>query len=429
MGRILVLLPLFFITTATSALAQGEKKWLKYRIATLSAGNMHGRGYVSKGGDKAAFYIRRNFTESGLLPFDADSTYYQPYTFPVNTFPAQVTLKLNRKTMEPGKDFLTDAGNTSYHTNKIKLRKLDLSAVKDSAAWQAIKQDIDSGKAYFVKGSDTLSKYLKLSLRTFADAMPKAVFVVPKHGKMTWLVRTDTIAAHILYVEDTVLPRRVRRAAIHTDSKFEPAFKTQNVMAYVLGTEQPDSFIVFTAHYDHLGLMGKEALFPGAHDNASGTSLVLYLAGYFAQHPQRYSVAFMLFSGEEAGLLGSKYYAQHPVFPLEKIRFVVNLDMTGDATNGITVVNGDTRAAEFNLLDSINKKSQYLPDIKKREQTRNSDHYSFSKEGVPAVFIYGNGTKPFYHDIYDVAKELSLQNIDGLAKLLIDFTGKLAMGE
>lgn len=429
MGRKNFVFALLLTIACTQALAQGEKKWLKHRITTLSADNMHGRGYVNKGGDKAASYIARNFREFGLLPFDKDSTYYQPYTFPVNTFPGQMALTLNRKELEPGKDFLTDAGNTTYHTDKIKLRKLNLSEVKDSTTWQAVKLKIDPAKAYFVKGADTLSKYLKLSIRSFASVMPKGVFIVPRHGKLTWLVRMDTNAAHIVYVEDTVLPRRVKKAAMHAESKFIPSFNTQNVMAFVPGTEQPDSFIVFTAHYDHLGHMGKAAIFPGAHDNASGTSLVLYLAGYFAQHPQKYSVAFMLFSGEEAGLMGSKHYVTDPVFPLGQIRFVVNLDMTGDATNGITVVNGDTRPAEFSLLEKINKGAKYVPEIKKREQTQNSDHYSFSKAGVPAVFIYGNGTKGFYHDIYDKARELNLQNIDGLAKLLIDFTRKLAKAE
>jgi Zn-dependent M28 family amino/carboxypeptidase len=266
---------------------------------------------------------------------------------------------------------------------------------------------------------------MKLSIRTFANEFPNNLFIIPKHGKLTWIVRQDTIPATIFYVEDTVMPRRVTRASVTVESKFNPSFKNYNVLGYVPGTEKPDSFVVFTAHYDHLGRMGAHTVFPGAHDNASGTALVLYLANYFAQHPQKYSVAFMLFSGEEAGLVGSKHYVKTPVFPLEQIRFVVNLDMTGDATNGITVVNGDNQKREFNLLDKINLAKAYVPKIVERGQTQNSDHYSFSAAGVPAIFIYSNGTKPYYHDVFDIAKELSLENIDGLSKLLIDFTGSL----
>src|SRR5690606_27945048 len=153
--------------------------------------------------------------------------------------------------------------------------------------------------------------------------------------------------------------------------------------------------------------------------------LVMYLADYFAKHPQRYSVAFMLFSGEEAGLLGSKYYVENPIFPLKQIRFLVNLDMTGDATNGITVVNGLAHDPEFDILEALNVDSMYAKKINQRERTSNSDHYYFSKEGVPAFFIFTNGTKPFYHDVLDVAKEIPLERSDDLAKLLIKFTGKL----
>jgi hypothetical protein len=390
---------------------------------------MHGRGYVAKGGDKAASFIRKNLQESGVLAFDKDSTYLQRYTFPVNTFPASVHVEINKKELEAGSDYLVDAGSVSYHSDKVKFNKLDFSNTKDSAALLGMQKAIAPGGAYIVKGADTLSKYLKLSLRTFGTNFPKGLYIVPKHGKLTWLVRTDTLQSTIVYVEDTVLPKRIRKAAVHIDNKFLPAFKTQNVIGYVPGTEKPDSFIVFTAHYDHLGHMGRSTIFPGAHDNASGTSLVLYLAAYFAQHPQKYSVVFMLFSGEEAGLIGSKHYVKNPVFPLDQIRFVVNLDMTGDATNGITVVNGGTRPNEFALLESINTKKSYLPKIIKREQTKNSDHYSFSEAGIPAVFIYCNGdekNKGYYHDIFDKAKEISLNNIDNLSKLLIDFTARLS---
>jgi Zn-dependent M28 family amino/carboxypeptidase len=196
------------------------------------------------------------------------------------------------------------------------------------------------------------------------------------------------------------------------------------VLGFVPGTEKPDHFIVFSAHFDHLGRMGP-ALFPGAHDNASGTALLLYLAQYFTQHPQKYSIAFFAFSGEEAGLLGSKYFTEHPIFPLNNIRFVTNVDMTGDATNGITVVNAVEQKGAFALLNSINDTASYLPEIKQRDQSHNSDHYYFSKHGVPAIFIYGNGTKPYYHDVFDKAHELSLENIDGLTKLLIDFVEKI----
>jgi Zn-dependent M28 family amino/carboxypeptidase len=101
---------------------------------------------------------------------------------------------------------------------------------------------------------------------------------------------------------------------------------------------------------------------------------------------------------------------------------VVNLDMTGDASDGITVVNAVEQKEAFSLLNRINSEKKYLPKILERNQTQNSDHYHFSKHGVPAIFIYSMGAKGYYHDVFDKAQELSLANIDMLSRLLIDFT-------
>lgn len=421
-----VFVVIFMLLSGTFlATAQSEKRWIKHQIATLSGSNMHGRGYVNKGVDKAANYLSRKYKEFGLLPFTSDSSYLQPFTFPVNTFPAALHLKLQRKEMIPGVDYIVHAGSSAYHTHKMKVQHIDMKNVKDTAAWNEIKKEFRYNNAYLLKHADTLTKYLKYSIRSFAKELPKGVFIVPQHGKLTWTVATDTIRAAVFYVEDTVMPKRIRKVAANLDSKFIPAFKSNNVIGYVPGTEKPDSFIVFTAHFDHLGRMGSHTVFPGAHDNASGTALMLYMANYFAKNPQKYSVAFMAFSGEEAGLIGSKYFTEHPLLPLGSIRFVINLDMTGDASKGITVVNAIEQKEAAALLNEINARSGFVPKINEREQTRNSDHYYFSKNGVPAVFIYGNGTNPYYHDVFDQPKALSLENIDGLAKLLIEFAGKL----
>lgn len=306
------------------------------------------------------------------------------------------------------------------------MKYVDLGEIRDSLDWDNVKKGLKKGGTYYLQNADTPTKHLKLGIRKFATELPEGLFIVPKHGKLTWTASTNNVPGTIIYIEDTVLPEKPKKALVNVDSRYIKEFNAKNVMGYVKGTEQPDSFIVFTAHFDHLGRMGKNALFAGASDNASGSSLILYLANYFAKHPQRYSVAFMWFSGEEAGLLGSKYYVENPVFPLEQIRFLVNMDMTGDATNGITVVNGVSHEPEFALLEELNVDSIYAKKINKRERTSNSDHYHFSKEGVPAVFIYGNGVNGHYHDVFDLPIDVNMERVDDLAHLLIKFTGKLS---
>ena len=407
--------------------AQGEKEFIKQRIDKLASLEFHGRGYVMNGGNLAAQYIADELRSYGVQPLGQNGSYFQEYDFSINTFPGRVFVQVNKTVLKPGVDYLVNGASSAWHSEKRqKMKRLDLSEVRDSLQWDSVKKTIKPGGVYYLTGADTPTNKLNLGIRKFATELPDGLFIVPKHGKLIWTANTNKVPGTIIYIEDTVLPKKPRRVLVNVDTRFVDVFKAKNVIGYVKGTEVPDSFIVFTAHFDHLGRMGKNALFAGANDNASGTSLVLYLANYFAQNPQRYSVAFMLFSGEEAGLLGSEYYVEHPIFSLRQIRFLVNLDMTGEATNGITVVNGVSHEPEFALLEELNADSVYAKVINKRERTSNSDHYHFSKEGVPAVFIYTNGTKPHYHDVFDLPKEITLARVDGLAQLLIKFTGRLS---
>lgn len=420
---------LAFISVVTINLCNGQdvKPFIKERINVLASPSFHGRGYVMDGGNKAAQYIADEFKKYGLAPVTQNGSYFQDYSFSVNTFPNKVMVKVNNQILKPGPDYIVNAASSPWHDKKPnKLTTIDLSQVKDSISWDSVKASLVENEAYLLEHADTPTKKLKLGIRKFATELPKGLYIVPKHGKLIWTVSQNVSPATIVYVEDTALPKKPKKVLADISTSFIDSFNAKNVIGYVEGTEVPDSFIVFTAHYDHLGRMGRAALFAGASDNASGTSLVMYLANYFAKHPSRYSVAFMLFSGEEAGLVGSKHYVYNPLFPLNNIRFLVNLDMTGDATNGITVVNGVAHEEEFDLLQTINKDSVYAKKIKKRERTSNSDHYYFSKEGVPAFFIYGMGTIGHYHDVFDLPKDINLRRVDDLAELLIKFENTLS---
>lgn len=427
--NIFAIIFLLYITLPVTSFAQADKEFIMERIETLASPEFHGRGYVNNGGDKAAAYIANEFKNYGVLPMRQNGSYYQEYKFPVNTFPGEVKVAIDGKVLKPGVDYIVNAASAPWHAGQPqKMKRIKLEKVKDSLDWDNVKDKFKTGGVYYLQDADTPTRKLKLGIRKFARELPRGLYIVPKHGKLIWTASTEQVPGTIIYIEDTVLPARPKKVLVDIDVDYIDSFNAKNVIGYVEGLEEPDSFIVFTGHMDHLGRMGKEALFAGASDNASGTSLVMYLASYFAKHPQRYSVAFMLFSGEEAGLLGSEYYADNPLFPLEQIRFLVNMDMTGDATKGITVVNGVSHEEEFALLEELNVDSMYATKIKKRERTSNSDHYHFSKKGVPAVFIYSMGLNGHYHDVFDLPKDISLNRVDDLAELLIKFTGRLSGG-
>ncbi len=359
----------------------------------------------------------------GLVPVQQNGNYFQQYHFPVNTFPGKVSLQLDRRNLRPGLDFIIDAGSTSSQI-KGEVKVVELSAIGDSSEFAKLRGGFDKTVIYLLRNSDTLCKRLGIRPSGFAKYLPKGCYIIPQHGKLTWTVSTEQLLSTVFYVEDTAIPKGVSKAVINVQARFIEHDKNHNIIGMVPGKIK-DSFIVFSAHYDHLGMMGRNAMFPGASDNASGTAMLLYLAHYFAEHQQRYNMVFIFFSGEEAGLKGSEYFVKHPLIPLNSIRFLSNLDIMGDASDGVTVVNATQFPEEFATLKEINSTGNYIPTIKSRGRAANSDHYHFSESGVPAFFIYTNGGKGYYHDVFDKADALSYNNIDGLAKLLIDFVVQL----
>src|SRR5690606_28250433 len=159
------------------------------------------------------------------------------------------------------------------------------------------------------------------------------------------------------------------------ESEFNPEFKARNVVGMIEGKNK-DSIIVITAHYDHLGKVG-ETIFPGANDNASGTAFLLSLAKHYAKKQPNYTLVFIAFAAEEAGLIGSYHFAENPMVDLRKIKFLLNFDIMGAGEEGIQIVNSSIFTKEYELLNQINSKKNYVKQIKKRGESCNSDHCPF----------------------------------------------------
>jgi hypothetical protein len=345
-----------------------------------------GRGYVNDGVNKAANYISQKLKQIGVTPFKKN--YSQHYEFGVNTFPKNTTVIVNGRLLKPGIHYLI------YPSSQTTKFGFQLTKT-DSVTYQS------------------------------KDITPTFSLTVKLKKKLTYTVATKVSNVTTIELLKDSFNYELQNLGIIFENKFKPNFKCQNLIGYIKGTEYPDSFIVFTAHYDHLGAMGKSTYFPGANDNASGVSMVLNLASYYKAHPSKYSVAFMLFSGEEAGLLGSKYYTEHPLFPLSTIKFLTNLDLLGTGNEGIMVVNATVFKSQFEKLNGINNLTNQLPQIKQRGKAANSDHYWFTEKGVPSFFIYTMGGIQAYHDIYDIEQTLPLNKYSEVYHLLIDFASKL----
>jgi aminopeptidase YwaD len=416
-GLFLLFLLLFF---GESVFSQDMER-VKKTIDTLCSKTLCGRGYIDNGDRKAAEFISRQFEKIQLNHFG--DNYYQTFGFPINTFPGTLELKIDGKRLSPGQDFIVEAGSPSSK-GRSKPYRLDTLIFTDSIASRKFLK-VKSAKSLLIYRQKDFSKITKLPARYLEKFYSFDKYIELQEKKLTASVSTEQSAKTTFQVLEQSLPARSKKVEYQVEAKLIENYPSQNVIGFIPGNS--DSIVVITAHYDHLGKMGKEIYFPGANDNASGISMLLELAHFYKTHPEKsnHTLVFIAFAGEEAGLIGSHYFTENPLFPLTKIKFLINLDLVGTGDEGMTVVNGSIYDKEFELLNSINTENHFFSVLKKRGQAANSDHYFFHKKGVHSFFIYTLGGTTAYHDIYDKPATLTYKGYSALFNLVTGFVEKL----
>jgi|WetSurSiteA1Bulk_404760.scaffolds.fasta_scaffold22664_2 aminopeptidase YwaD len=402
--------------------------YVKTVVDILCSERMHGRGYVKNGDSRASRYIRNEYKRIGIHPFT--DTYYQPFAIGVNTYPGAMKLMINGIPLVPGREFVINPASPSckgtFDGVIIPVRKLAEQNTDSLVSFLKGKVLIIDARAWNELSKQEIAKIMnwrKLLLAGKGNGIRAIVEVT--HEKLSFGISDYTIAIPYFRLIASVCPDTVDKITINIRNRYRANYLTRNVAGVIRGTECPDSFLVFSSHYDHLGTMGKRIFDPGANDNAYGVGTMLSLASYFRENPARYSVVFLVFSGEELGLLGSGYFANRPLMKLSAIKFLINLDMIGNGSEGITVVNGSVYPNEFNTLLTINEKEKLLPAIKIRGEACNGDHCPFYKQGVPAFSIYSMGESKAYHDLDDRPELISGAGVEELMRLLIEFSNTL----
>lgn len=371
---------LFLVIYSFSCFAQ-DSVYVRKTINTLTAKEFWGRGYTKDGMKKAADFLSATYKEIGLQPMS--DAFKQNFSFPVNTFPGKMLVEVNGKKLVPGKDFIVNNESPSIKQQAI-LKKIDSLNYQTNANLKVILKD-----------------------------------------KLTWSVATQVDNGTIVQINKKSIGTEPKEIKVDIENKFIEKFSAANICGLVKGTQYPDSILIITAHYDHLGGIGADTYFPGANDNAAGVATLLSLARYYAANPQPYSIGFICFAGEEAGLLGSRYFVENPLVSLSKIKFLINLDLVGTGESGMTVVNASVYPKAFADLNKINNEHHYIIKINSRGKAANSDHYFFTESGVPAFFIYTQGGPSAYHDVFDTAQNLPLTEYNDLFKLIVSFNKKL----
>ncbi len=456
MKKILCLLLAFGTLTALRAQkaeAQLAKAELEKHLRVLAADAMMGRQTGEAGADSAAAYIARYFAAYGLQPAPGQDDFYQTLRLQTTFTPQTTSLQIGEATLQPEEDFLLLAGGAA---------QLSAPAVFAGHGWVNEAEGRDdyagldvNGKVVFVlpgpgeesgrkeifdamprkqalaaeRGAVALFELYRLSfpwnyfVRYFGNSSTRlldpgeaeAEFGIP-YG---WL--KEKPGGPVAALPDGAAPE-VRLASSGSTAEL---VASHNVIGYLPGSDPAlrEETLLLSAHYDHVGTgagggaatSAADTIFNGARDNAIGAVALLATAKALAQQPPRRSVLFVALTGEEMGMLGSSYYARHPVVPLEKTIFNLNSDGAGyNDTRYVSIVGYD-RTGLAGLFDRAAAAFglEVFPDPAPGQNLFDrSDNVSFARKGVPAI-TFSPGFTGFdaeiqrnYHQVSDEANDL-----------------------
>ena len=389
-------------------------------VKELSSAKYQGRGYAEDGANKAGKWIAKEFARVG-----ADEVTCQPFALNINTFPGKMEFSVDGKKQTPGVDFTLREFNPSIK-GEFKLYYVDMENYNAEKMFADLATPEYEGALVvcdfmftFQHGADfkrLMSNECSNSGMIYTWETPlkfyKAYGEVVREKPIIW-VRPD-------------FPKDAKSAKLNIENKFLSEYECFNVIAKVEG-KRHDACYVFTAHYDHLGKLGKKTYYPGAHDNASGMAAIITLAAHYAKNTPEYDIYFIAFSGEDANLRGSEWYAEHPVVPLEQIKYLINLDMIGDNNKALYCEVSNEGMEAYSLFEEINAEKGYFETLDREELADNSDHYPFAVRNVPCIFFMNEDGDAFkyYHTVYDTFENGIFSNYEPTFKLIVDFIERL----
>jgi hypothetical protein len=478
---------LLSIITVSTAIAQHDPlkyastitaEDLKKHLTVIAGAEMEGRETATAGQRKAAIYIENYFKSLGLKPGNKNS-YQQLFPLMEDSVKSS-SIQIGKNILEPGRDYMITTLNS---TKNINAKKIVFAGYGIDDSLYSDYTDLDVKGAivvvaageprkngfFFLGGRNRFSAWSNISTKIQAAGEKGAAalwLISPGTGIIDREVSNNqlksgayfprigndvtnsaTISQNVfttIFGEAFAVPiiKRLSAAdmfamADYKSVKMQTLFNyeedtyekatSSNVIAVEEGTDKKDEYVFLTAHYDHIGRRG-DIIHYGADDDGSGTVSVLEMAEAFSKakaegHAPRRTIVFMTVSGEEKGLWGSEYYADHPIFPLEKTTVDLNTDMvgridpkrkSGDSLNYVYIIGDNKLSSELKpISESINRKYSNLEldykynDPKDPERIYyRSDHYNFAKKGVPIIF-YFNGTHADYHRPTDTVDKIN----------------------
>ncbi len=473
---------------------------LQKHLTILASDSLEGRETGTPGNDMAAEYIANHFKALGLQATGEEGGYFQRVVFN-RTGWAHCSITVNDNTYKHLWDFLAfptmndhmpdvktdnvvflgygidDPAYSDYKNRDVRGKVIMINKgepmKRDSTYWiSGTKQSTEWSKNIWKKLGVARENGVKMvfiienDLKSFLDKNRRFLVSpslrlgsgegdrsIASHAYISPGIAKDIIGSHDKKIKrwrkKNVKRAKTRdismdtRLAMRMDKSIE-LITGKNVLGYIEGTDKKDELVVVSAHFDHLGKRGKD-IFNGADDNGSGTSAVLEIAESLAlarkdgKGPRR-SVLCLLVTGEEKGLLGSEYYSENPVFPLEATVADVNVDMIGRVDKKhagdphyIYVIGSDRLSSE---LHAINERANqdfaqltldytYNSEEDPNRYYYRSDHYNFARKGIPSIF-YFSGVHEDYHRPGDTVDKIMFGKMEKVARLIFHTTWELA---
>ncbi len=410
---------LFVLLLALSALQLQAQDMAHYKkiVGELSSAKYQGRGYAKGGANKAGRYLQKEFEKAG-----ADHVILQPFAIDINTFAGKAKMWADGKRLRTGVDFSMREYSPGVK-GEFKVYHVDTLHFDGDKLLEELSRPENEGCLvccdfwFTYKHRGVFSKLQK------AGECPNAGLLY------TWEAPIKFFKAYGEKVVDKpiiwVTPQAiegVKSVKVNVENEFLKSYELFNVIAKVEG-ERHDSCYVFTAHYDHLGNLGRKVYYPGANDNASGTAAIVTLAAHYARNKPRYDMYFVAFSGEDANLRGSTFFAEYPLVPLEQIKYLFNIDMIGDDNPALYCEVSETGMPQFGRFEAINEELGLFSALDRGELAANSDHYPFAVRGVPCIFLENKegSAFPHYHTPADNLKTIRWDSYEPLFKLVTTF--------
>lgn len=436
---------------------------LEKHLTYLASDELEGRDTGEKGQKMAAEYLAGFYQNLGLKG-PVDGSYFQKFNLASSSFP-EVSLTVGKQKLVNNEDFVFLGDGSMKKAAKADLVFLGLASEENlkkvdvqgklvglwaigSRAQNVISDIMAAGAAGVVvvtmegqANFDRLAnRYKSLSGRG------RLGFEQPTKQEPIFLVSSDKMAAlfgtpvEILKEAAKNNPESIKAQKtsylIKKEIKLVP---TENVMAFLEGTDKKDEVLVISSHYDHVGVNSKGEINNGADDDGSGTVSVMEIAEAFAlaakdgKRPRR-SILFLNVTGEEKGLLGSEYYSDHPIFPLANTVNNINIDMVGridyeyqNAPNKdyVYVIGSEMLASQLKVINEYNNITytnlvldyRYDAEDDPNRFYYRSDHYNFAKHNIPVIFFF-NGVHDDYHQPTDTVDKIEFPLMTKRAKLI-----------